>query len=93
MHINMLVASLRISVRMYLGESIWVDWRTTFAIAHRLSTLKGCDRIFVIDDHHIAEMGSHEELMQKEQGIYKGLVEAQLEMHAVKSVEKGMEKN
>ena len=67
--------------------------RTTFAIAHRLSTLKGCDRIFVIDDHRIAEMGSHEELMQKEQGIYKGLVEAQLEMHAVKSVEKGIEKN
>jgi ATP-binding cassette subfamily B protein len=66
--------------------------RTTFAIAHRLSTLKGCDRIFVIDDHRIAEMGSHEELMQKEQGIYKGLVEAQLEMHAVKSVEKGIEK-
>lgn len=64
--------------------------RTTFAIAHRLSTLKGCDRIFVIDDHTIAEMGSHEELMQKEKGIYKGLVEAQLEMHAVKSVEKGV---
>ena len=60
--------------------------RTTFAIAHRLSTLKGCDRIFVIDDHRIAEMGSHEELMQKEKGIYKGLVEAQLEMHAVKSI-------
>ncbi len=66
--------------------------RTTFAIAHRLSTLQGCDRIFVIDQHRIAEMGSHEELMQKEQGIYKGLVEAQLEMHAVKSVEKGIEK-
>lgn len=66
--------------------------RTTFAIAHRLSTLQGCDRIFVIDDHRIAEMGSHRELMQKENGIYKGLVEAQLEMHAVKSVEKGIEK-
>ncbi len=64
--------------------------RTTFAIAHRLSTLKGCDRIFVIDDHRIAEMGSHRELMQKEKGIYKGLVEAQLEMHAVKTVEKGV---
>lgn len=60
------------------------EGRTTFAIAHRLSTLKGCDRIFVIDNHTIAEMGSHEELMQKEKGIYKGLVEAQLEMHAVK---------
>ncbi len=66
------------------------EGRTTFAIAHRLSTLKGCDRIFVIDDHRIAEMGSHEELMEKENGIYKGLVEAQLEMHAVKTVEKGV---
>lgn len=64
--------------------------RTTFAIAHRLSTLKGCDRIFVIDDHKIAEMGSHEELMGIEDGIYKGLVEAQLEMHAIKTVEKGI---
>ncbi len=57
--------------------------RTTFAIAHRLSTLKNADRIIVIDNHCIAEEGSHNELM--EQGsIYKGLVTAQLEMHAVR---------
>ncbi|MBR6549441.1 MAG: ABC transporter ATP-binding protein [Clostridia bacterium] len=62
--------------------------RTSFAIAHRLSTLKDCDRIFVIDDHTIAEIGSHEELMQRENGIYKGLVEAQLEMHAVRSTDR-----
>ncbi len=62
--------------------------RTSFAIAHRLSTLKDCDRIFVIDDHTIAEIGSHEELMQREKGIYKGLVEAQLEMHAVRSTDR-----
>jgi len=61
--------------------------RTSFAIAHRLSTLKDCDRIFVIDDHTIAEMGSHEELMEQN-GIYKGLVDAQLEMHAVRSTDR-----
>lgn len=60
--------------------------RTTFAIAHRLSTLRGADRIFVINDHRIAEMGTHQELMELG-GIYKGLVDAQLEMHAIRSAQ------
>ena len=51
--------------------------RTTFAIAHRLSTLKDADRLVVIDGHHIAEVGSHEELMEKK-GIYYHLVQAQM---------------
>lgn len=55
------------------------EGRTTFAIAHRLSTLKDADRLVVIDDHHIAEMGSHDELMAQK-GIYYGLVQAQLQM-------------
>ena len=54
--------------------------RTTFAIAHRLSTLRKADRIAVIDDHKIAEVGSHNELL-KNQGIYYGLVMAQLQMN------------
>lgn len=37
--------------------------RTCIIIAHRLSTLHFCDRIVVLDDHKIAEVGSHEELM------------------------------
>ena len=53
--------------------------RTTFAIAHRLSTLKNADRLVVINGHKIAEVGSHEELIAKK-GIYYGLVKAQLEM-------------
>lgn len=52
---------------------------TTFAIAHRLSTLKDADRLVVIDGHNIAEIGTHNELMEKK-GIYYGLVSAQLEM-------------
>ena len=58
--------------------------RTTFAIAHRLSTLRNADRIVVIDKHRIAEIGSHNELM-RHKGIYYGLVMAQLEMHKVGS--------
>lgn len=57
--------------------------RTTFAIAHRLSTLRNADRIVVIDRHRVAEIGSHNELMRKK-GIYYGLVMAQLDMHRVK---------
>ena len=53
--------------------------RTTFAIAHRLSTLKNADRLLVIDNHRIAEIGSHEELIAQK-GIYYGLIKAQLEM-------------
>ena len=55
--------------------------RTTFAIAHRLSTLKDADRLVVIDGHHVAEIGTHEQLMQQK-GIYYGLVTAQLQMQA-----------
>ena len=50
--------------------------RTCFAIAHRLSTLKNADRLLVIDGHHIAEIGTHQELMQNK-GIYYKLVNAQ----------------
>lgn len=54
--------------------------RTTFAIAHRLSTLKNADRIAVINEKQIAELGTHNELL-KLKGIYYGLVMAQLEMN------------
>ena len=50
--------------------------KTTFAIAHRLSTLKNADRIMVIDGHSIAEIGTHSELMDNK-GIYYNLFTAQ----------------
>ncbi len=52
------------------------DNRTTFAIAHRLSTLRGADKILVIDHGRIAEFGTHLELLQK-RGVYYKLVMAQ----------------
>ncbi|MBE5967238.1 MAG: ATP-binding cassette domain-containing protein [Lachnospiraceae bacterium] len=59
------------------------EGRTTFAIAHRLSTLHGADRLVVIDGHNIAEIGTHNELMEKK-GIYYRLVTAQLQMQKLK---------
>ena len=56
-----------------------VKGRTTFAIAHRLSTLRNADRLVVIDRHGVAEIGTHNELLEKK-GIYYGLVTAQLRM-------------
>ncbi|WP_374031059.1 ABC transporter ATP-binding protein [Bdellovibrio bacteriovorus] len=43
--------------------------RTSIIIAHRLSTIEQCDRIIVLNQGEVAEMGSHEELMQA-QGMY-----------------------
>lgn len=53
-----------------------VKGRTTFAIAHRLSTLRNADRLVVIEKGRVAEVGSHNELMKKG-GIYSSLVMAQ----------------
>ncbi len=50
--------------------------RTTFAIAHRLSTLRNADKILVIDHGCVAEFGTHLELLEK-RGIYFKLVMAQ----------------
>lgn len=51
------------------------EGRTTIIIAHRLSTVCNADRIAVIEDEHIIEMGSHDELMAKN-GAYVGTVQS-----------------
>jgi ATP-binding cassette subfamily B protein len=51
-------------------EALMQD-RTSFVIAHRLSTIKRADRILFIEDGHIAEMGSHTELLRARGRYYK----------------------
>lgn len=53
--------------------------RTTIAIAHRLSTLKNADVIYVVDDGRIAEHGTHDALVESN-GIYAKLVKIQTEL-------------
>ena len=52
--------------------------RTTFIVAHRLSTIKNADQIIVMDQGHIVEIGNHKELLQK-QGYYHQLYYSQFE--------------
>ncbi|MDB4104002.1 ABC transporter ATP-binding protein/permease [Salibacteraceae bacterium] len=52
------------------------EGRTSFVIAHRLSTVQHADRIIVIDKGEIVEMGNHAELLEKN-GLYKRLVDLQ----------------
>ncbi|WP_077058245.1 ABC transporter ATP-binding protein [Streptomyces sp. MP131-18] len=54
-----------------------VDGRTTFVVAHRLSTIRNADRIVVMQDGQIQEIGSHEELLRRG-GAYTTLQSAQL---------------
>ncbi len=51
--------------------------RTSIVIAHRLSTVRRADLILVLDKGTIVEKGTHEELMENEEGLYRGLSELQ----------------
>ncbi len=58
-----------------------VEGRTTFAIAHRLSTLRNADRLVVLEKGEIAEVGTHAELLAKQGEFYK-LVQTQAQTSA-----------
>jgi len=58
--------------------------RTSIVIAHRLATIKKADKIIVMDAGKIVEIGTHNELLKKENGYYKNLYEVQfLEKEAI----------
>ena len=57
--------------------------KTVFVIAHRLSTIKNADRIAVINEGNLAELGKHEELMQIKNGQYKTLYDMQFKKQEV----------
>jgi ABC-type multidrug transport system ATPase subunit len=53
--------------------------RTVIVIAHRLSTIKNADRIAVLNEGELAELGTHDELMAIENGQYRQLYEMQFQ--------------
>ena len=62
-----------------------VKGRTTFAIAHRLSTLRKADKLIILDKGKIPEMGTHDELLDNN-GLYRRLVDMQSELSKVKAI-------
>ena len=57
--------------------------RTVFVIAHRLSTIHNADRIAVLNEGELVELGTHDELISKENGKYRYLYEMQFNTGSV----------
>ena len=79
-------ASVNTETEKQIQEAITrlIKGRTTFAIAHRLSTLRDADRLVVIEKGKIAEMGTHDELLSKPEGVYRKLVDMQQSINKLK---------
>jgi ATP-binding cassette subfamily C protein len=58
--------------RLHQALSLFLQGRTTIIIAHRLSAVRQADRVYVFEDGHIIEQGTHEELMEMA-GLYHRL--------------------
>lgn len=80
-------ASVDTDTEKQIQEAIarMIRGRTTFAIAHRLSTLRNAHRIVLFKNGEIAEVGTHAELLEKK-GEFQRLVEMQKEMSSVMAV-------
>ena len=66
----------RTEIRIQQAFDAMMAGRTTFVVAHRLSTIREADVILVMRDGHIVEMGNHEELLKKD-GFYAKLYNSQ----------------
>lgn len=62
-----------------------IKGRTTFAIAHRLSTLRNADRLMVIERGKLVELGTHDELLSKPEGVFRKLVDMQQAVNQLRS--------
>jgi ATP-binding cassette subfamily B multidrug efflux pump len=71
-------ASIDTETELKIQEALkkLLSGRTSFIVAHRLSTIRHADKIIVLDHGVVKEMGSHDELIKKK-GIYNGLIDAQ----------------
>jgi ATP-binding cassette subfamily B protein len=77
-------SSVDVETEKQIQEAIGrlISGRTTFAIAHRLSTLRNANRLIVLDKGTIAEIGTHEELMEKK-GAFYNLVQTQTAINEI----------
>lgn len=66
----------RTEIRIQQAFDTMMAGRTTFVVAHRLSTIREADVILVMRDGHVVEMGNHEELLKKD-GFYAKLYNSQ----------------
>ena len=66
----------RTEVKIQAAFARMMKGRTSFLVAHRLSTIREADVILVMRDGHIVEKGNHESLM-KQQGFYAKLYNSQ----------------
>src|SRR5262249_21004997 len=59
---------------------VLMQGRTSFIIAHRLATVRTADRIYGIKDGQTVEAGTHAELRERENGVYRNLSELQSDL-------------
>ena len=80
-------AAVDVDTEIQIQEAIGrlIHGRTTFAIAHRLSTLRNANRLLLLKDGEIAELGTHEELLAKK-GEFSRMVDAYKQMSSVVEV-------
>ena len=66
----------RTEIRIQKAFNTMMEGRTSFIVAHRLSTIQEADKILVMRDGRIVEQGKHEELLEK-RGFYAQLYHSQ----------------
>ncbi|MBN1515345.1 ABC transporter ATP-binding protein [Candidatus Sumerlaeota bacterium] len=82
-------ASVDLETEKQIQEAIerMVKQRTTIAIAHRLSTLRNASRLIVLDKGKLVEQGTHQELVEMDDGVYHRLVNLHKETSEIQAVE------